>query len=430
LRVRTPQRMFAGQRPDVPPPQRRGLEALADVLLGGPSPAPAAAVPADRAAPPRGLYAIVPAGIEPSDRRRVGLAVARRLVSPSRPSVVFLFDHDRAEAHLVGEAACGRGGPPLPVSDPARAVSDLLGRYEQVGVVLLEVPDGMPSDFGAAVRRAVFVAAPGAESLVETYRGVKSWHAGAAAVPLSLFVVGTEGSTGADHVRRRLTEATRAFLGCDVAEQGFMSGEPAANHAESQSVLESAPAADVWPLLTAAARSTSPAPVTAPTVVAPPPPPPPVAPPVSAPPLPRSADRELTPAEGPAFALWTPPDRAVLLAAVEAQVPALIGERLRTILRIDIHEPGAPSLAAVCDDGSLVAIVLRASGAAADAAAAARWLAVHRSLLVLAYPSAGIKDREPSAIVLEPFEPPPAASDVRRFLAVRTGGRHGIVLLP
>jgi hypothetical protein len=118
------------------------------------------------------------------------------------------------------------------------------------------------------------------------------------------------------------------------------------------------------------------------------------------------------------------------VAAIEAQPPAALGKSLRQVLRVDVDEPGAPPLAAVRDDGTLVAILLAREGEPVDTRAGARWLTAHRRLLVRAYPSAGIReDAEPTAIVLARMEPPPA-DGTRRFLPIQLGGRRGIVLLP
>jgi hypothetical protein len=167
-----------------------------------------------------------------------------------------------------------------------------------------------------------------------------------------------------------------------------------------------------------------------------------------------AAAREASPqavSSSAAISVWEPTDGEALLSAIEVQVPALLGERCRLVLRVDVDEPDAPPLAAVRDDGTLVAVLVcelpsapspRAPGspaglpAACDVprracAAAERWLAAHRSLLARAYPSAGIRaEAPPSAVVLAPLEPAPEADGLRRFLPVKVGGRQGIVLLP
>jgi hypothetical protein len=97
---------------------------------------------------------------------------------------------------------------------------------------------------------------------------------------------------------------------------------------------------------------------------------------------------------------------------------------------VEVDEPDAPLLAAVRDDGALVAILIADGRRPVDARAAEHWLAVHRALLARAYPSAGISwEAAPSAVVLAPLESA-AADGVRRFLPVKIGGRQGIVLLP
>ena len=131
------------------------------------------------------------------------------------------------------------------------------------------------------------------------------------------------------------------------------------------------------------------------------------------------------------FSPWTPESREALLAAIEMQGTALAAGSLQQVFRIEVDEPGAPPLAAVRNDGALVAILVAGPGEPADASAASRWLAVHRRVLARAYPCSGIRaDAEPSAIVLAPVEASPMADGVRRFVAVRTGGHRGIVLVP
>ena len=129
-----------------------------------------------------------------------------------------------------------------------------------------------------------------------------------------------------------------------------------------------------------------------------------------------------------AVEFWNPTDAASLLAAMEPQVPALLGDRFRGVLRPDVDEPGAPALVAVRDDGALVAILVQDAGGSADTDAAKWWLAAHRSLLARAYP--GISpEAEPSAIALVPVGPIPG-DGARRFVPVKVGGRCGVVLLP
>ncbi|MBE3096677.1 MAG: hypothetical protein IMZ44_06045, partial [Planctomycetes bacterium] len=147
---------------------------------------------------------------------------------------------------------------------------------------------------------------------------------------------------------------------------------------------------------------------------------------------PAAGDTDAAPGEPCSiFAPWQPESRDALVAAVEAQAPALLGPDLRQVLRIEVDEPGAPPLAAVRQDGTLVAILLAGAGETVDTQAAARWLSVHRALLARAYPGAAIGEgREPAAVVLAPLAPPGAPDAVRRFLAVKLGGHRGIVLLP
>jgi len=151
-----------------------------------------------------------------------------------------------------------------------------------------------------------------------------------------------------------------------------------------------------------------------------------------APAVPAAARRqEGAPADVcPVFSVWQPADRAELLAAIEAQAPSLLAADLRVVFRVDVDEPGAPPLAAVRAEGALVAILVTAPGEAADTAAAERWLAVHRSLLARAYPSAGIAaEGGASAVVLAPLQSPPP-DGLRRFLPIRMGGHRGVVLVP
>jgi hypothetical protein len=445
-----PSRRFVGQRP-LAPARESGLDVLADLLLsetGAEAPArgrvsPAPARPLAPAGAPRGLYALVPAGIEPAERRRVGLAVARRLAPSSRPAAVFVFEKDRADAHLLGEPACGRMGPQnyLQSSDVPHAVADLVGQCDQVGIVLLHPPNGLWAGLRRAVRAAVFVAAPDTESLVETYREVKGWRTQGAEAAIGLFVVGSESGAEVAGIHRRLSEAARQFLGCQVDPQGFMGAGAAAAQVEPLSVLAQVPIDDVWPRILSALRVQPPAAgdalapdraPAAPERFAVPSAraqgPAPGTPPARVPP--RLPDREPAPTDFPAFSLWQPEERGELVAAVEVQVPALMGEHLRMLFRVDVSEPDAPPLAAVRDDGALVAILLNERAGPSDTQAAERWLEVHRSLLARAYPAAGISARPPAAIVLAPLAPAPAGDGMRRFIPVRAGARRGIVLLP
>ena len=120
-----------------------------------------------------------------------------------------------------------------------------------------------------------------------------------------------------------------------------------------------------------------------------------------------------------------------MVAAVREQGASLFGGSLRLAFEVDVDEPGAPPLAAVRDNGALVAILLPEPGETADTAAAERWLRVHASLLARAYPSSGIAaGSEASAVVLAPLETAPASDGVQRFVPVKLGGHRGVVLLP
>jgi hypothetical protein len=495
-----PKRRFAGLHPAAGPRQD-GLTAVADALLSEaaagdpdaarlppstgpygqavpetpvPPPEPSLSVPADdglppEADPPLGLYLLVPAGIETADRRRAALAVAASLMPPGRTAAVFLFEGACADAHILGEPACGRVGPQycLDPADIGRAIAELVSRCDQVVVVPLDPARGVPGRLAAQARRTVFVAAADAESIVETYRELKAWRTRGLAAPASLFVVGTDGPDEAGRLAGRLRRASRRFLACDLANQGFLSEGAACLRPgcpEPLRILTRAPSDKVWPyvgnpacaaaagLATAspwrAGPGTAPAAGLAGAAAGPRPAPADV----------RPADAPLAPglglgaAAGPApstgpygagdadaapgvpcsvFAPWQPESRGALVAAVEAQAPALLGPDLRQVLRIDVDEPGAPPLAAVRQDGTLVAILLAGAGETVDTQAAARWLSVHRPLLARAYPGAGIGEgREPAAVVLAPLAPRGAPDAVRRFLAVKLGGHRGIVLLP
>jgi hypothetical protein len=288
----------------------------------------------------------------------------------------------------------------------------------------------------------VFVAAHDLESLLETYRSLKSWKALAPGGQAALFVVGAAGSDEAGRLHRRLSQAARQFLGIDLASQGFLLGLDGAalrpDHPEPLRILAQAPAEEVWPRLLAAARDKHLTPAV---------------------PAVRDAtsvasanaegaagqDRPWHPREMPsphhepeppaavcpAFSIWTPEDRESLLAAIEAQGAALLADTLQPIFRVEVDEPGAPPLAAVRADGTLVAILVAGPGELVDAPAASRWLKVHRRVLARAYPCSGIReDVDPSAIVLAPVEAPAVADGIRRFLPLRLGAHRGIVILP
>ncbi|HET6441434.1 MAG TPA: hypothetical protein VFH53_03580 [Phycisphaerae bacterium] len=415
-------RRFTGSRtPDPGAPGRRGFDALCDVLLSPDDERIAEHAPPP-AAPPgtiRGLYVLAMAGVEPAARRQTALAVAHELAPQSAPAAVFLFENGRADAHLLGEPACGRLGPQsyLASADMGENAAGIAGRCDQVGLAILDSVTAVPADLAPAVRCAVFVATPDAESLVETYRELKTWFAAplagrSASAGAALFVVGSDGGREVRCLHERFARAARRFLDCDVAIQGFLAGAGgAALPNEPLRLFADAPSACVWSALAAAAvegMPFSPFPFN-----------------------PQSAIRNPQSSSSAAVVgLWRPADREALLAAVEAQVPALLGERCRLVLRVDVDEPDAPPLAAVRDDGALVAILIADGRRPADARSAEHWLAVHRALLARAYPSAGIRaDAAPSAVVLAPLEPA-AADGVRRFLPVKVGGRQGIVILP
>ena len=478
-----PKRRFAGLHPAAGPRQD-GMTAVADALLSDaaagdtdaaalppstgpygqavpeaavPPPEPSLLVPAadglpPEADPPLGLYLLVPAGIEAADRRRAALAVAARLMPRGRTAAVFLFDGACADAHILGEPACGRAGPQycLDPADIGRAIAELVSRCDQVVVVPLDPARGVPGRLAAQARRTVFVAAADAESIVETYRELKAWRTRGLAAPASLFVVGTDGPDEAGRLAGRLRRASRRFLACDLANQGFLSEGAAPlrpGYPEPLRILTRAPSDKVWPYVGNPACDAAAGPATGPAAGL-------AGAAAGARPAPadaRAADAPLAPGlglgagAGPAagdadaapgepcsiFAPWQPESRDALVAAVEAQAPALLGPDLRQVLRIDVDEPGAPPLAAVRQDGTLVAILLAGAGETVDTQAAARWLTVHRALLARAYPGAGIVEgREPAAVVLAPLAPPAAPDAVRRFLAVKLGGHRGIVLLP
>ena len=417
-------RRFTGRR--APDGSRgRGFDALCDVLLSPEGEHIAEHAPPP-AAPPgtiRGLYVLAMAGVEPAARRQTALAVAHELAPRSVPAAVFLFENGRADAHLLGEPACGRLGPQsyLASADMGENAACLAGRCDQVGLALLDSVTAVPADLVPAVRRAVFVATPDAESLVEAYREFKSWRArasagvpGAAGTGNAVFVVEASGADDASQLHERFARAARRFLDCDVAIQGFLAGAGgAALPTEPLHLFAGAPSGRVWSGLLAATERGN------------------LRPAEEAPAAAREASRS-PPAVLPSAAIrvWDPTDGEALLSAMEVQVPALLGERCRLVLRVEVDEPDAPPLAAVRDDGALVAILIADGRRPADARAAEHWLAVHLPLLARAYPSAGIRaDAPPSAVVLAPLEPA-AAEGVRRFLPVKVGGRHGIVIIP
>ena len=417
--------------------------ALADALLSSP-PEPAVSLPRAPAAvagtgavveadAPRGLYLLVPAGIEPSARRAAVLAAAGRLAPQGRPAAVFIFENGTVDAHVFGELAWGRLGPQ---TDVDRAIGTLVGQCDPVGIVLLDPLNGELRRLGPASRRTVFMATPDAESVLETYRTLKAWRAGAGASDAALLVLGRADDEQAARFHGRLRQAARGFLGCDLAIQGFLTSDPESGRdgRGAFQVLSKVPADQVWPRLLDAAGCGAPQPgELGPSAGEAGPP----ALPVGAPAL-AAAGHALAPAAAPAltgvcpaFSLWNPADRGELAAAIEAQVPSLLDGAIRLVFRVDVDESDAPPLAAVRDDGGLVAILLPAPGETPDTRAAEGWLAVHRRLLARAYPSAGIAaEATTSAIVLAPLGALPAADGVCRFVPVRLGGHRGVVLVP
>jgi hypothetical protein len=417
----TPRRRFTG-RPGARRPADADFDYLADVLLSRPAPdapgAGAATAPPD----PGPSFVVVDAGgVDPHVRRRNALAAAGRLAPQARTAAVFVFHDSRADAHIVGEPACGRLGPP---SFPGAAtleetVDGLVRGCDLTCAVLLDGPPGGLAPVRRKVRRIVFLATPDAESLIETYRRLKQWRA-ASCAQAGLLVVADPAAGQAERVHRRLWRAAHEFLGADLAMLGCLAADAPAGDWPPRpwrSIFAEVPAADVWPRLGAPHDDNPPGPA----ADAPP-----------APPLPAARDPA---AAGPAacalLQVWRPAGDGALLEAVEAQVPALLGPRFRAAIRVDVQEPGAPPLAGVRDDGALVAIIIQESAATVETRAAEEWLRVHRSLLVRAYPSAGISaDAAPAAMVLAPLEVPTVTDGRRRFLPVQCGGRKGVVLLP
>jgi len=364
------------------------------------------------------------AGVEPSVRRGTALAVARCLAPRTGPAALFLFQNGSADAHVLGEPAWGRLGPQacLASADMGASAARLAARCDQVGLAVLDGTDAVPPALAPAVGRAVFVARPDAESLVETYREVKAWHSragpcgeGVSHADAAVFVVGSDGGREVGWLHDRLNKTAQRFLDCEVGVQGFLGPGRESSGVEPLRLFADAPSASVWSALASAVGRE---PCSPPTFSRP-------ACGARAVPADASGDEPAA-----TVSLWHPQDRAALLAAVEAQVPALVGARCRAVIRVEVDEPDAPPLAAVCDDGALVAVLVPESPETVDIGAAERWLAAHRSLLARAYPSAGIRvEAAPSALVLAPAEPT-AGPGVRRFLPVRLGGRQGVVILP
>jgi hypothetical protein len=430
--------MAPGGRPE-------DMAAVADVLLSAPpaQEAPAAApreapgepLLAPTALPPAaplsapGLCVLIPTGLDGPDRRRTAIAVAQRLAPHGSATALFLFEHGQADAHILGEVGCGRLGPQsyLSAEGPARATTDLVIQCDHVVVIALDGACGALGRLGRVAARTVFVATSDAESLLETYRGLKSCRASAAELETSIFIVGANGPEEAGRLHRRLSRAARQCLGMEVAIEGFLPNldavSPRPDHPEPLRVLAQAPAEEIWLPLIAAGKDrwiAPAAPLPAPAAT-------------EAPPAPAMAARPMAPADEicPAFMVWTPEDRATLLAAIERQGAAPLDASLRALFRTEVDEPGAPPLTAVGSDGALVAVLVARPGEPVDTRAACRWLTLHRHLIACAYPCAGIaEEAEPSAIVLAPLSAPAVADGLRRFLPVRMGGRQGIVMLP
>ena len=432
--VTAPKRRFAGDRPAAGA-HEDGLAALADALLSGPTPpsppgpldvgvSRPACLPPAKADVPHGLYVLIPAGIEPEDRRRTALAVACRLAPHARPAALFVFQQGLADAHILGEVACGRLGPQncLPTADTAGTIAALLRQSEQIGIVLLDHSSDI-GRLGRLARRTVFIVRPDTESVVETYREMKSWRQQGAGGEAALFIIGGDGPEETGRLQRRLGRASREFLGLDVSVQGFMEAGAVAttsDHAEPLRILAQAPAEEVWPYLLPAVRSGREAIATQPSVSA-------------APPAPSLGAVAAPPSDpSPVFSLWAPPDRRAILKIIESQVPSQVAGSLRQIFRVDVDEPDAPPLAAVRQDGALVAILLAAADAPPpDTRASEAWLVRHRTLLARAYPEVGIADDvAPTAVVLTPLKLPPATEGIRRFLPLAMGRQHGVVFLP
>lgn len=445
-------RRFAGASASAPG-HSDGLAALMDLLIAPTPAAKAAAAPiaqdpapsAPETAPvamsdavpqrpldadvPRGLYAMSLPGIDPSQRRQVAMVVAERLLPPAGTAVLFLFEEGWTDIHYLGEPACGRLGPhSFLQADGGWTLSDLLKRCDQVAVVSLHGDGSAARRLAATVGRTVLVSGVDAECAVETYRQLKSWRDLGMDGRAALFAVGDRVDE-ADRFQGRLSEATRRFLGCELKCQGFLARDEAtASRVAPSPLVAKAPAREVWLRLEGAQVTPEPLPVaqSPPHVVAAPP-----AIEVGATPPSQAVEPPTTDAPPRIFSPWQPENAAALIAAVEAQVPAILSGNFKNVFRVEVEEPDAPPLAAVRADGGLVAIVVRGPGESADPSAAARWLKVHRRLLARAFPCSGMDEgAELSVVVLAPLEAPPATDGVRRFLPVRLGGHRGIVLLP
>ena len=440
-----PRRRFAGRRGTAETGETE-FTALAEVLL---SPEPVGPVAATRAtepaagegspipeAPvPRGLYVLVPAGVDPAGRRDAALTAARRLAPHREPAAVFVFENGLVDAHALGEMACGRLGPQnyLGAADMDRTVGDLVGQCNQIGLVVLDPPNGQLRLLQSAACRTIFLATPNAESVVETYRALKTWRLGGMPSDAAVLFAGSRGARGASDLERRLRRAAQGFLGCDLAIQRVVSvgaDEGAGELPQTLRILSQTPADQVWPRLLAAAGHAAPH---AATCVEDGLPPSGTAPDAGvsetiepSPPAPGPAT-----AVCPAFGLWEPRDRCELTSVVREQIPWLFGGSLTFAFDVDVDEPGAPPLAAVRNDGALVAVLVPEPGEAVDTQAAEQWMRVHRSLLARAYPTIGIA-AEPTVVsmVLSVVRRSQQPDGVRRLVPVRLGGHKGVLLLP
>jgi len=435
------------------------------------------------AAPPRGLYVLVPAGVAPTARREAALSAAGRLAARRRPAGVLLVEAGRVDAHVLGETACGRLGPQnyFGGADLAQTVRRLAHHCDPIALVPLDSPDAVlgllrsfprggspdsprqgetavfgagglprlrsgqapthraewprsvagPGWCGSVLDRPVFVAEADAEGLVEAYRALKAWRRrGAAGRSAVLFAGGRQAD--ADPLHARLRQAARAFLGCDLARQRTETTGAGAPGTGGVRLFAGAPAEAVWPPLLAAAAgraSTPDAEVSVPTDAEPD-----AELDAETEAGPPAADREadVRPAARPAFALWHPESRHALLEVLEAQLPALLGRRFRHVFRVDVAEPDAPPLVAVRDDGTLVAILFGEPDEVVPTKPARAWVRVHWPLLARICCGTVLGD-EPkvAATVLASARPrQPDGGEVRRFVPVRLGGRKGIVLLP
>jgi hypothetical protein len=434
--------------PNGPPSPSAGLAAVADLLLSGPSASPSAATghtpaplpeappePAPEADLPRGLYVLVPAGIDPAARRDAALQAAGALATPPRPTGVLLFEGGRVDAHVLGETACGRLGPQsyLGGTDLERAVRRLAGHCDPIALVPLDAPDALLDRPAPALEHPVFLVEADAECLVEAYRTLKTWRRSGAAGRSAVLFAGRP-SDDAAPLHTRLRVAARAFLGCDLARQRTRNGDAAPPEVAAPGVriFAGAPAEAVWaPLLDAdtGTLSASDAEASGPGATVAEPSGEDAAPAAAAPPAIRR-EAEPPPAVRRAFALWQPDSREDLLAVFETQLPALLGQAYRHVFRVDVAEPGAPPLLAVRDDGTLVAILFGEPDEVVPTRPAVAWLEVHWPLLVRVWPDAGLPDQPRVAtMVLAAARPDRSDGTVHRFVPVRLGGHKGIVLL-